>query len=875
MTSAPTNKPPASTSGGVAPARSRQAARAPTLRPVCQPVACTHCGLRVPVGLVQPGTGPQFCCAGCQTAHEVITSGGLDRYYALRRASPVPRKRIDTAGTRPSGRDFAEFDDPTMLARISRPGCVGAELRCVEFVLEGVHCAACVWLLERLPRLAEGVEQARLNLGSSVLRVVYDPSRTSAGAAARAIDRLGYVPHPPRTARAERARTSADRRALVRLGVAGACASNVMLLALALYAGAFADMANNHKHLFRWFSMIISVVSVAWPGSVFFRGAITGLRARTVGLDLPIALALLVGTAHGIIATVLGTGEIYFDSISVLVFALLLARFINQRQQRWAVSAVEHLFALIPSSAERVDPDGSARRVPIDALAPGDVLRVGPGVSIAADGVVVQGTSHCDESLLTGESRPVAIDVGRAVHAGSVNLSQPVLVRVTAVGPATRVGRILELMEQSSARRAPIVRFTDRIAGAFTAVVIALAFVTAALRWQGGAEHAIEAAVALLVVTCPCALGLATPLAMTVAIGRAAKGRMLVKGGDTLQTLASRGTIYLDKTGTITEGSMRVVEIAGDLSAVELAAALEAHSNHPIARSMVDWHAQRRSEEPDGAGHSAAEPRARDVHVTIGGGIQGVVDGWRTAVGSVAFAREHAGPLGASLASAADRMAGAGLTPVVVCVDSVHTAVVGVGDAIRPDAAHAVASLERLGWRVGVLSGDDARVVHAVASAIGIDPQRVHAQMSPEGKLREIEAALAAGDGLPVVMVGDGVNDAAALARANAGIAVHGGAEASMDAADVALRAQGLTSIVDLVMLARSTMATVKLNLVISLSYNALAASLAVTGLIGPLIAAVLMPVSSLTVVLVSLRAGMTRRTWGPSTLRGGRAWKS
>ncbi|MCA9286600.1 MAG: heavy metal translocating P-type ATPase, partial [Phycisphaerales bacterium] len=307
-------------------------------------VACAHCGLPVPRGLVVAGETEQFCCAGCRTVHGVIGACGLERYYELLKSAAGDGKQASV-----TGRDYAEFDDPTFARLYVQSESDGT--RSAELFVEGVHCVACLWLLERLPRVAPGVVESRLDVRRSIVRVRWDPQATGLSAAAQALDRLGYPAHPARTASARAARQREERRQLVRLGVAGACAGNVMLLALAMYAGLFDAMDPSHLRLFRWVSMSLSLVAVSWPGAVFFRAALAALRTRTVLLDLPIAVALAVGTAWGVINTVRGAGEIYFDSLSVLVFALLLGRYLQQRQQRWSADAVELLYSLTPTSA--------------------------------------------------------------------------------------------------------------------------------------------------------------------------------------------------------------------------------------------------------------------------------------------------------------------------------------------------------------------------------------------------------------------------------------------------------------------------------------------------------------------------------------------
>ena len=806
---------------------------------------CAHCGLDTPPGLVEPGADTQFCCSGCRAAFSIIHACGLERYYHLRDVALSSAEGPDLR-TRKSTR-FDEFDDPAFTALFTRerPALDGRPLREVELTLEGVHCAACVWLIERLPRLATGVIEARLEFRRSVATIVWDPALIPLSAIARTLDAVGYRPHRTSDGSARRVRRQDDRRALVRIGVAGACAGNVMLLASALYAGMFDAMEPAYHIMFRWLSMAISIIAVAWPGSVFFRGAWASLRTRRPSLDVPIAVALGVGAAWGAINTIRGAGEIYFDSLSVLVFALLVGRWIQRRQQRWAADGLELLYSLRPTSARIVGDDGP-REVAIESVAVNDIVEVICGESVPIDGEVIEGESQVDQSLLTGEPRPVRVGPGDNVTGGSVNVRDRLLIRATATGDDTRVARLMRFVEETSSRRAPIVRLADRLAGGFVIAMLVLAAITAVAWLVMDPSRAADNAVALLVVACPCALGLATPLAVSVAIGRAARESMLIKGGDVMQSLAERGTIYLDKTGTLTLGEFGVVAWHGSDGIKPLVAALEARSSHPIARAIVK------------ATAGDVTLRADSAVETPGGGIDGWVSDSRITVGSPAFVESTCGPFPPELASHIHAITRDGHTPVAISLDARPVGVIALGDTIRDDAALAITRLREMGWRIRVLSGDHPDVVRAVASRLGIRDDEALGGVAPERKAETIARHAAQGD--TVIMVGDGVNDAAALAAATVGVAVHGGAEASLAAADVYIGRPGLMRIVDLIEGARRTMRAIKINMAVSITYNAVAVSLAMVGVLNPLIAAVLMPMSSLSVVALSVRSRTFRR---------------
>jgi Cu2+-exporting ATPase len=497
--------------------------------------------------------------------------------------------------------------------------------------------------------------------------------------------------------------------------------------------------------------------------------------------------------------------------------------------------------------------EGTATRdVPVEALLPGMLVEVRAEETLPADGVVVEGRSALDLSLLTGESRPSTVAAGEAVYAGTVNRGSILRVRVDRAGEESRLGRILREAEAGARRRAPIVATADRLSGVFVLAVLALAAATLAIWWRVSPTRAVDHAIALLIVTCPCALALATPLAVAVAIGRAARVGILVRGGAALEALARPGAIFLDKTGTVTEGAISLLAWNGPEAAKRLVLALERHSAHPIARAFEDaWNAPGRL--PGGA-------EAKEVAYTAGGGLEGIVDGRRVVVGSPAFVSVRASRRGsggseeggAIAAPPGARGPAPEGTPVWVAVDGDVVGRALFGDAVREDARASLAWLRARGYDPHLLSGDDPAIVASVGASLDVPADHCRGGAIPEEKLRVVEAAERGG---PVIMVGDGVNDAAAIARATVGVGVSGGAEACLASADVYLTRPGLATLVTLVEGSQRTLAVIRRNIVFSVAYNLAGAALAMTGLINPLIAAILMPASSMTVVLASWKS--------------------
>jgi len=792
-------------------------------------VACAHCGLQTQPADDGCNTTDVFCCSACATAFAMIHEHGLGAYhrFAERRGAAV----------RPTGRAFADFDHEAFQSRYVTHDAVG--LAHVALALEGVHCASCVWLIERVPLLVTGVARAELDVRLSRASVTWDPRATPLSEIAHTLDALGYTPHPYRGGERAALRQREDRAMLVRIGVAGAIATNVMLVALALYAGELNTMDAGSLALFRWISLGLTIPALLWPGRVFFTSAWAALRAGMMHMDVPIALALAAGATRGAINTISGSGPIYFDGVCALIFLLLVGRFLQARGQRAATDATEQLFALTPATARLRQADDTYLDVPADAVPIGSVISVHAGETIPVDGEVLSGHSTLNRAILTGESADVHVAVGDTVYAGTLNRTAALQVTVRASGDDRRIARILAQVDESARRRAPVVLLADRLASRVVAVVLVLAVITFTIWFRRDSTAAWDHVIALLIVTCPCALALATPLAMSAAVGRAARAGIYVKGGDTLESLSRPGWLVLDKTGTLTMGQTTLVSWDGDATLQSMILALESTSTHPIAAGFRRAWPDVRADSADIATH------------TIGGGITGVVRGQRMTIGSPRF-------IAARLPDAAwpawpDTE---GYTPVIIAVDGAVVARATFGDAIRPDAAASLATLRARGWRTMLLSGDAASVSNRVGAALGFAPDCIVSDAGPEEKAARVHALVTAAGGGPtppcVAMVGDGVNDAAAIAAATVGIGVHGGAEASLATADVAMTRDGLAALVALDDGARRSMRVIRRNIIYAFSYNTIGVVLAMSGHITPLVAAIMMPVSSLTVVLGS-----------------------
>ncbi len=794
--------------------------------------ACTHCG-----DPVRPGAHPadsRFCCAGCAAVWHLLHARHLGHAYELHR-----REGIRPHQGREPGMQGHLDHEAFQRRHVER--MADGSARC-EFRVDGIRCGACLWLLESMPRLVPGTNHCRVNLGRGTLEVSWRPEHVPLSTIAGTIESLGYGVRAVGSPSSRSGWRTQDRAWLVRLGVAGAIAGNTMAIAFALYGAQFAWMDSPTRVFLQWVSVGLGAVSVVWPGSIYLRNAWQAMRSRTPHMDLPISVALLAGLLGAAGMTMLGRSGIYVESVSMLVFLLLVGRFVQFRQQRRARHEVELLCALIPQVARRLTPNGAIEDVPTDALCAGDEVLVAAGDALPADGELTSDEAHIDAQLLTGESKPVRRRVGDALQAGTVAVGAPLRLRVVSTGEATRAGHIASAVDRALGERTATIEFANRIAGWFLLAVVAATVVTAVIWWRIDASRLLPVCMALLVVTCPCALGLATPLAIVAGIGKAARSGVLVRGGSVFETMSHAGTMVLDKTGTLTEGVMRVngVHAVANLpvdASLRLASLLEVGSAHPIGLAIR-------------ARAGAVEGRVACVIEKHGQGVAGEVDGHAVRVGSEGWMRCGGLTPSAHACEAAHRAALSGDTPVMIAVDGCVTAVLAIGDAVRRESVETVARLKRRGWRVRLASGDLQPIAQAVGAMVGIAPGDIRGACSPEDKMAWVREQ----HDRPVVVVGDGVNDLPAMAQADVGVAMRQGAQVTLDRADVAMAGGGLRDIVALVDGSRSVMRTIHVNFAVSLAYNLLGGALAVTGTITPLIAAVLMPLSGLMVTAIALR---------------------
>ena len=798
---------------------------------------CYHCGLPVPEGaqfaVKIGGESRRMCCAGCEAVAQAIVDNGLTEYYRHRDAMPESRKEALPAALD----ELGLFDHPDFQKSFVRP--LDADGREAALILEGITCAACVWLNEQHVARLPGVLGIDINYATRRARVRWDARQIKLSDILAAIQAIGYHAYPYDEARSEQIARRERRAALWRLFVAGFGMMQVMMYAIPAYVAGDGEITADIEQLLRWASFVLTVPVVSYSAAPFFQRAWRDIRLRRLGMDVPVALGVGSAFAASCWATFTGTGEVYFDSVAMFVFFLLCGRYLEMLARQRAVRGVESLGKVMPAFAHRVVDGGEDERVPVSMLAPGDRVRVKPGEAIPADGVVIEGVSAADESLLTGESRPVAKTCGAPVTGGSLNVSSPLVIEVQQVGDATRLAAIMRLMERAATEKPALVRQADRVAGGFIAVLLVLAG-GAGLGWYlVDPAQALWVFVSVLVVSCPCALSLATPAALTVASDRLARAGVLITRGHAIETLARADTFMFDKTGTLTEGVLRLVEVVPGAGctveqATQLGAALERGSEHAIASGLR--HAA-----------GAAATRSEAIVAHTGQGVEGVVDGQRMRIGRADFVEALAGTsLPPALLAGANPMH----TQVFLANASGWLAAFRFADSARAGVAALLADLRGRGAQLGVLSGDAVETVSAFGKTLALADAR--GGLSPQDKHDAIADLQRAGR--VVAMVGDGVNDAPVLAQAHVSVAMGEGTELARTQADVVLLGGKLAALSDGVALARKTLGVIRQNLFWAFGYNVCAIPLAMAGWVTPWMAGIGMSASSLLVVVNALR---------------------
>lgn len=722
----------------------------------------------------------------------------------------------------------------------------------VVFTAEGVHCGNCARAIRRSLSTLPGVHESEVNVVSGRVTVGWDSSRTSLGEILGRVADAGFRPVPLVGEAAALAQRAERRRSLKRIGLAGLGAMQLMMYAAGLYAGALQGIDPRLAEYLRWTCMLIATPVLFYSGAPILRGGLADLRRGVLGMDVTVSIALLLAYAASVVDTVRGSGEVYFDSVAMFIFFLLLGRHVEMRGRHQAASVTDALARSLPSRVQRIDPaTGAVQKVPLAEVGVGDRLRVAGGEIVPVDGELLDAAALVDESLVTGESQPRTLAPGAALLGGSSNVGATLILRATRRADASTLHGLVRLLERAQGERPRLGLAAERMASWFVLRVLALT-VAVGVAWAFiDPSRLLPAVLAVLVATCPCALSLATPVAIAAATSRLAKLGVLVMRADAVEGLATIDTVMLDKTGTLTAGRPTVTQVevldAADgptarapadrphltpARALAIAAALEQGSRHPIALAFV--------------AHRDAVLDCADARETAGEGIEGHVDGRLWRIGKASFALALAGP---TAAAGADSAAASGAAAVLADGYG-EVALFEVEDALRPDAAATVGALRRSGLDLEVASGDRPEVVARVASTLGLAPAT--GALRPEDKLQRLRAAQQAGH--RVLMVGDGINDGPVLAAADVSMAMGRGSSIAHAAGDLLLLRESLAALPAAVAVARRALALVRQNLRWAAAYNLAAIPVAALGLMPPWVAAIGMSASSLFVVFNARR---------------------
>ena len=812
---------------------------------------CFHCQLPLPEkGVIQAtikGHEYLFCCNGCKSVCETIYQAGLDGFYKR-----TPENGV-LAPPPELPKDIAAYDlDAVQEEYVHGLG----EHREINLLVEGIHCAACVWLIEHTLKRAPGITKAAVNLSAKRLFVAWDNNRLQLSEIIQQLGQIGYsaVPFDPEAA--EGALQRQNRNMLYRMAFAGFAMMNLLWISIALYSGAD---KGDFREMFHWIGFAFATPTLLYSGIPFFKGAWTGLRNLHLGMDLPIAIGATITYLYSVYVTVSGTtvGEVYYDTVVNFIFVILVGRYLEAISKRQAVASTQRLLDLQPRVAN-VLRDGEEAIVPIRSVKAGETVLVKPGDKIPVDGLILEGLSAVDEAMLTGEFEPVTKEQGDHVSAGTINGHGMLKLQVEAVLKDTALGRIIRLVEEAQASKAPIQRFADRIVPWFVLATLGLATLTFIWWIDSDFELALMAATSVLIITCPCAFGLATPMSIAVASGLGARNGILVKNGAVLETLSSINHFVFDKTGTLTEGRMTVSAIYSTAGCwtpptaesktengipvevkrlFEYIGPAERYSEHPIAQAILEC--------ISASGNAIEAKEAAGFVNRPGYGIKAEVDGKAVLAGTSAWLDQHQIKRNDAFGQQVHKLDAQGIGSLRCAIDGHEVAVIGIEDQIRADAPALVNDLKGDAIKLTLLSGDRQQTAETIAERLG--GMEVIAEVLPEDKDQTIMDLQQQGG--RVAMVGDGVNDAPALVRSDVGISLGSGTDVSIASSDIVLMSNELAKVRLASALSRRTLRTIRQNIAISILYNIIMVPLAMSAMITPLVAAISMPISSLLVI--------------------------
>lgn len=769
---------------------------------------CTHCLQNSNVEIFDvfenQKIGP-FCCNGCLTVYKVIKDKGLGEYYEIKKNIKQYKKR---SPVELENHSYKYMDNEEFLNEYSYQNSFNQKT--MEFYLEGVHCLACLWIIEKLPLFVEGVQTSKLDLGKSIATVsILDEGSFSK--VALELDAIGYKPHPLKNSQDSVAfKIKEDRTNLLRIGIAGAATGNIMIYAVSLYAGATAE----YEGFFNLLTVLFAIPVLTFCAFPFYKASYYSLKNKSLSIDVPISMALIMGAIMGIYNLMIDIHENYFDSLTALVFLLLLSRYFLKSIQAKGLNTSDLDFFYQGSTIKKINDNNELEEIHPKFIKIQDRIRIYPNEIIPADGIIQKGETYVNNSLLTGESTLIKSQSGDTVFSGTMNVSNEIDILVTKAQKETRLGKILKDLESSWGHKSSIIDIANKISKYFTIVVILLAGILYLIQSQMVPQkEALEKALTLLIVTCPCALAIAIPLTFIRTLSKSVIKGIVIKDDKTIEEIKEAKTIFLDKTGTITYNNIKIS--AFDINQnhpekeiYDVIYSLENYSKHPVGICLKEYAKSKKAELQE----------VIDYKEIPGIGVTGEINHHFWQIKNYRLLK-----------------------------DQEAIAQFQIDDEIRPESFEAIAQLKKMGLKVCLLSGDKKDKVLKIAESLNIEAENCYAEITPEMKADIIKNQPRS------IMVGDGANDALALSMANVGIAVHGAMDISLRASDVYLTVPGILSIVDLVKISHETMRVIYRNFILSLLYNSVSVMLAYTGYISPLTAAIIMPLSSLTVLISTL----------------------
>lgn len=801
-------------------------------------VKCTHCHLSFDESVMiiekEGDKNLYFCCKGCQGVYHLLKSENLDSFYEKLGNQTLSPAEVATK----ESKELERFDLEGFKKRYIRETKEGFYE--VSLIIEGIHCSACVWLNEKVLHKSEGVIEATINYSNNKAKVVWEPDRIKLSEIIEKIRSIGYnaYPYDPKLQEERANRVRNDYYSRILVGVFATM--NIMWIAIAQYVGYFSGMEQEHKNILNIAEFILATPTLFYSGWIFFRGAYYGLKNRFINMDFLVASGALLAWLYSIYAMVTQKGEVYFDSVTMIITFVLVGKYLEVLSKKQAVDTLDKIVGSMPTEVSVILEDGSKALVSVENIRPKDIIELKPGERVAVDGVLISGSALFDESSLTGESEPIFKEVGDEIISGSICLDSVVRYEATKEAKDSILSQMGELLSDAITKKPKLEQLANTISGYFSVTILAIAVVTFIFWYlKGGSfENALIIAISVIVIACPCALGLATPMATLVGISKSAKEGILFKEASMLETLAKSSILALDKTGTITEGKPSVVSVKiFDGFEPSKALALVDSSNHPISKGVRKYLLNNYE--------NLTPPKIEDIKSIEAKGVIAKCEGVELIGGN----RELINSFGIECNFESEN------SLFIFAINNRVVAIFELRDNLRLDIKEAISKIEALGIKVVMLTGDNQKSAKRVANEVGI--REFYAKLLPQDKANIIKSWQ--DDGKIVVMAGDGINDAIALARSNIAIAMGSGADIAIEVSDIVLLEDSPKSLLFAFKIARRSFLAVKQNLALSLVYNLLAIPLAVMGYVNPLVSALSMSLSSLVVVGNSMRIKVKR----------------